>query len=264
VIPVLLAVAASTPRERVAVVAFLDGGDARSPSLVHRAVADAIRLRPTLELVSTEELFVGDPDRDERIEDCGTDAACLSDRLAPYSARYGLLVVVGFGADPPIVGLRLVDTRERRIVESLSIATPDPMAELRALASGLFDRAGHAQWAILVVQTAPPAVIHVDGVATPPALGSELVIPPGRYRVGASLPGHRDEAREVDVAAGARVEVSIAMQALPEPEVWETWWFWTIIGGAAVAAGTTAAVIVATRKEEVCVGNSMALERCGE
>lgn len=82
-------------------------------------VAVAARGRPGLRALSSEELFVSA--RAEVIDEvrgCGADEACMSERLSTVDAGLGVVVLVSFVADPPLVAIRLVDTAEKKVVAS--------------------------------------------------------------------------------------------------------------------------------------------------
>ncbi|MBI5514569.1 MAG: hypothetical protein HY909_12415 [Deltaproteobacteria bacterium] len=64
----------------------------------------------------------------------------------------------------------------------------------------------------------PPGFrVELDGAAMPVALlGLPYPVEPGVVRLRAEAPGHREVAEDVQVAAGSSVEVTIAMEPLPQ------------------------------------------------
>lgn len=267
--PSLLLVALSVaPADRVAVFSFVVEGREGSPgtSRIYAAVAEALKLRPRLRLLTSEEMFVADPNLAERrVEDCGTDAGCLSASLRPFSARYGLLVVLNFQAEPPLLGLRLVDVDEQRIVEQFAGAMQEaPLDAVRREVDALFSRGGYVAWGEVVVHTEPKdaAVRLGDGVAPRALTPPTFLVPPGRYLVSAASSGHEETSQEIEVSPGASEDLRLKLPPLPESPVYETWWFWTAVGAVVVAGAATAAAFAITGRDEICVGNADALRGC--
>jgi hypothetical protein len=251
----------------VAILSFIveGSGGGTSASSVYQAISEAAVMRPSLRLLTSEEMFVADPQTSEqRIEDCGTDASCLATHLAAFDARYGLLAVLNFTTEPPLIGLRLVDTEKRRIVgEFAGPAEGDPLAAIRARAAELFDRAGHAQYGRLLVRTEPPeAEVEIEG--TPPLSTSPYtyLLVPGAHRVSARKEGYQEAGALAEAKAGLQSEVTLVLPKIEETPVLESWWLWTIIGGVVVAGTVTAIVLGLRGGDRICVGDSSVLDDC--
>jgi hypothetical protein len=90
-----------------------------STSVLTEDVARAARGRPGLRALSSEELFVSA--RAELIDEvrgCGADESCMSERLSSVDAGLGVIVLVSFVVEPPLVAVRLVDVKEKKVVAS--------------------------------------------------------------------------------------------------------------------------------------------------
>jgi hypothetical protein len=232
---------------------------------VWTAISEAAEMRPSLELLTSEMLFVADPRESERrIEDCGTDASCLASFLSAFDARYGLLVVLNFALPPPLIGVRLVDTHERRIVASFAgPAERDPIAAVKAQVGRMLDEAGHRQLGRVLVRTDPAdAEVSIENAVPRSTAPHVYLLEPGTHRVSARREGHQDASATAEAKAGEHLELQLELPKIEETRVLESWWLWTIIGGA-VVAGTVTAIVLTTRgPDQICVGNRTALQGC--
>jgi tetratricopeptide (TPR) repeat protein len=71
--------------------------------------------------------------------------------------------------------------------------------------------------ASLRVSVEPPSSVSVDG-DTPQPSPRSVQVAPGRHRVRAEHSGHLPLEREVDLAAGARVQLELSLVPVPPPE----------------------------------------------
>ncbi len=254
---VILALGVSAPeaeppsyRDRVAVLAIVSPPEAASKSDIHRAVSRATRLRPTIELLSAEEMFVANRDGlDERVKDCGPDVGCMASRMRRFRARLGLIVVLDRTLSPGVLSLQLVDTDLAQLVgdslDELGRST-SALELISERAGALLEQAGYVESGRLVVAVDPPAAQIVVQGGPNPDLGSANVftLRPGRYVVTAHHPGYDSAESTVELTSGTHRQVELTL--VEQTSVWESPWLWVGIG-VAVAGGITAATIAATQ-----------------
>ncbi len=249
---------AASPRpEKLAILPVLIAGPHGEASLssVLADVYAAAELRVGLRLLSQEEMFVaGSSELVAKVRDCGSDTACTANRLRSFDARLGLVVVVNLAIEPPLLGLQLLDTDERRLVaESLGAveaADGGISAAIRRRAAELLERAGYPQAGRLKVVVQPVnARVAIDGYEPDRGSVGRFTLPPGRYEVRAEADGHLPGTAAAVVTGGQ--ESSVALSLVEESSVLGAWWFWTAIGVA--VAGGTAAALVATRSTTRCL-----------
>jgi hypothetical protein len=103
---------------------------------------------------------------------------------------------------------------------------------------------------VTVTSTPSGASVKVDGkVLGVTPLDTDIAAGVRVFQV--SLPGHSEEARQVDVRAAAPLALDFRLNPLATASgdaFYETWWFWTIVG---VAGAGTAAAVIATSGGEV-------------
>lgn len=86
---------------------------------------------------------------------------------------------------------------------------------LPSAADGLVGPVLGMSWAMIVLKTQPPvAEVAVDGEVVSRGGPRELYLSPGRHEVRVSASGHREEVRQVDLAAGAAQDLSVALAPL--------------------------------------------------
>ena len=213
-------------------------------SSVLGAVDRAARWRPGLRMLSTEEMFVASSGGlDARVRDCGSDTECIVERLGAFDARLGLVVMLNFVVQPPLLSLQLLDTGARTLVADafgeLDTQGADPSSEISRRASALLEQAGFHQGGRIVVDVAPPrALIFLEPAFDPePGLANTFIVPPGIYRVAARSDGHREAATRIAVVPGGQARVNLELEAIES--VTKQWWFWAVLA-AAVAGGVVA------------------------
>lgn len=220
-------------------------------------VSAASGLRVGLRLISQEEIFVqGSGDLGSKVRECGSDTACIANKLRAFDARLGLVVVANLVIDPPLISLQLMDTDERRMVGQ-SIGELDVAADktvsgaVRRRAAEIFETAGYLRAGRLLVQAEPPSATIAVAGGFEPNVGTPNVftLPPGKYEVRADKDGYERASGVADVVGGSQATLRLSLAE--KTSVVKSWWFWTIIG-VAVAGGTTAAV-VATRPTTRCL-----------
>jgi hypothetical protein len=254
----LLSSAATPPEgqpriDRMAVVPVIVAGaktEVTESSVLDSVVKAAVRRRG-LRVMNAEELFVQEG-MQGRIADCGTDAACIVERLAPLGAKMGLIIVVNLDVKPALLALLLADTDERQIVaRTTSPIVPEREAVTAAILRSvgeLLDRTGYARAGRLVVKVSPPdAIVDVEGERL---TGPFIDVAPGRHQVHAARSGYADKTIEADASIGLDTEVALELES--EPNLFGSGWFWAGAATVALIAGVSAAFLL-TRKSAVCV-----------
>lgn len=242
---------------RLAVLPIIIAGPHGEASLssVLADVSDAADRRLGIRLISQEEIFVaGSGDLGKRVRDCGSDIACIANRLRAFDARFGLVVVVNLVLDPPLISLQLLDTDERRLVAQSTGELESGVrvsAAIRRRANTLLNDAGYSKAGRVIVDVTPAAArVTLNGEIEPDeGKGNVFTIAAGRYDVQASADGF-DPATGVAVVLADKV-VHVPLMLEEQTSVFGSVWFWAVVG-AAVAGGTTAA-IVATRPTTRCL-----------
>jgi hypothetical protein len=84
------------------------------------------------------------------------------------------------------------------------------------------------------------------------------VVPSGRYRLQISAEDHRADARELELAPGESLALTVELEE--ETAIYEAWWFWTAIGVA--VAGGAAAIGFAASRPPTCLCVAGTFERC--
>lgn len=237
---------------RLAVVPVILSASGSKPTLssIYDAASEAARFRPELAVMSDEEAFVSAAG-EERALDCGIDTECVAQRLGALGASLGLSIVVNLDLDPALIGIKLVDCKEGRVVaESLGELAhgSDPFGAVRDRVSALLDRAGFEAVARVLVRVSPEgAVVRLEpGGIHDPLIPGTFWVPQGKHRVIASREGYETVA--LDVAIARAEDVVLKLDLEETPGLLDSFWFWAAIGGA--VAGGAAVVLFATRRTE--------------
>jgi len=243
-------------------------GEASLSSVINDvSIAAAYRLG--LKLVSNEEMFANAGDVGTKVRDCGSDSSCIADRLRRFDARYGLVVVVNLAISPPLLGLQMLDTDERRLVAEglgpLTAAEKTVSAAIQARTRKMLDDAGYIEAGRILVEVTPGRARLSLATGQPPEEGAPNVfsVAPGRYDVRGELDGYIAGSVEAVAIAGQETKVGLILEE--ESSLVASPWFWSAIG-AAVAGGTVAAIL-ASRPTTRCVCiivNGVGCQGCAE
>ncbi|MCC7385660.1 MAG: hypothetical protein IT384_27675 [Deltaproteobacteria bacterium] len=262
-----LTVAAAPPKvDRLAVLPIIaagPNGDASLSSVIND-VSQAAAFRLGLRLLSDEEMFVASAEVGERVRNCGSDIACIADRLRAFDARYGLVVVVNMTVQPPLIGLQLIDTDERRLVgESLGQLAPEDSGiskAIQARARKIFDEAGYNQAGRVVVEVQPPqAKVTIGDFSPDEGAPNVFTVPPGHYEVRAQLDGYGGASEQAVAIGGQETKVGLILEE--ESSFFGSPWFWVGLG--AVAAGGATAAVIAAQPTSRCVCVVFQGQGCG-
>lgn len=253
--------AAPEAPHRLAVLAIIDPGPHGEASLsdLLGAVGEALTLRPTLELISAEEMFVASQDGlAHRVRDCGPDTRCITSRLRAFTARMGLVAVLSFGSEPPLLGLQLLDTDEGvKVGEALSEVEGRGRSALAAHiakeAGDLFERCGYHLAGRLVIDVVPADAHLVLESGRGPDRGTPNVftLPAGRYEVAAHHDGFRSGRASAEVVAGAERRVALSLEEI-RWTLLRSPWFWVVAGVAAAGAVTGVALALRDPGARLC------------
>lgn len=159
----LLLLSAELPSLAVIPVIAAEDASAPTATAITEEIAAAARGR-AIRVLTHEDLFVAaNSELVEEVRACGPDEACMSSRLSEVRVELGVIVVVSAVADPPIVAVRLVDVRERRVVAAaigpLAVEEKTIAEAIRMRAAKLFEERGFKK-AIEVVPPPAPAVVE--------------------------------------------------------------------------------------------------------
>jgi hypothetical protein len=138
--------------------------------------------------------------------------------------------------DPPLINAEWFQDGamvERSILES---GKGRMAADVASVVRALIERRGFRMHGRLEVSTVPPnATVLVE----PGVVAGTLM--PGRYRIVASLSGHADAERTVELEAGEVLRVELSLR---ERSIVESPWLWTLIGVAVVGSAVAAGVLL--------------------
>ena len=241
------------------VVPIVVGETAVRSADLHEAVVRAARFRARIRIMSSEEAFVSGAKLEE-LEACGVDPECLGRELSASHASLALIVLANAMTDPPLLALRLVDVKSRKIIAT-SAAPLDPAEHSIALAvaaraGALFEQAAFERRARVRVDVSPAdAIVAVSGGEPDPADPSAFMVPIGRAIVHAERAGYIPRDIEVVAEAGTDVGVSVVLELESDSGLLSSPWFWTATIGAVVLGGALVYVGVQSARC-VCIASA--------
>ncbi len=241
-------------KKRLAILPIVQEGPhgAASLSAIFGAITAAAQSRAGLRVITYEEMFIASQEGlVDRVRDCGPDETCIAARLRRFNARFGMVVVIDFELNPPLLSITLLDTdASKKLGEQLGeLATTDEAAIVERLereARALLEGAGFSESGRLVVDVTPPTATLAlkGGVAPDPGTASIFTLPPGDYVVHATAEGWDPGSTNALVKGGEETRVELALKE--QVVWWKSPWLWGAAGVVVVGA-TTAALVVATR-----------------
>lgn len=255
---------------RLALLPIVTEGDHGSASLssIFDDVAAATSRRLGLRLISYEEMFAVSRDGlGTGVLECGPDTGCISSKLRSFNARMGLVAILDFSLDPPVISMQLIDTdagaRVADVVGELPSNDPERIsAGIRAKTDEVLQRAGYVLAGKIAVEVDPPhAVIRLAGDVEPDkGTPNVFTVAPGRYTVSAEAEGYERGTTEAEIAGGTSTRVTL--QLSEASSILESPWLWIGIG-AVVAGGVTTGVLLGTRNSERCLCLTLDDVPCG-
>lgn len=258
------------PANRLALLPIVTEGPHGEASLssIFDDVAAATSRRLGLRLISYEEMFAVSQDGlGTSVLECGPDTECIASRLRSFNARMGLVVILDFSLDPPVVSMQLLDTDAgERVADAVGELPPnDPArisAGIRAKTEEVLERGGYVLAGKIAVDVEPPnAVIRLAGGVEPDTgTPNVFTLAPGRYVVTASAEGYEPGELEAQVTGGSSSHVTL--QLSKRSSIIESPWLWIGVG-AVVAGGVTAGVLLGTQKSERCLCLTLEDVPCG-
>jgi hypothetical protein len=254
--PALLAllVGSFCPETPVAVIPSIAGAVDPPLTAIHRVGERAVRERSCFSTLP----FEASSALEAVIDRCGSDEACIDDSLVGARARAGLLIVLVKTGDRWLLSVRWQEVGRSHRALNETIQSPE-LETIALLVIRLLDEVGLVRGARLAVKVSPENAttqLSRDGTAVP--LVTEVVVPSGKYRLQVAAEDHRAEARELELAPGESLALSIELEEVRA--VYQEWWFWTAIG-VAVAGGAVAIGLTASRKPS-CLCSAGSFERC--
>jgi hypothetical protein len=228
-------------------------------SSIFADVAEVTSKRLGLRLITYEEMFaVSQEGLGASVLECGPDSSCIASKLRTFNARMGLVVILTFDLDPPVITVQLLDTDEQKLIAETSGEMPpgDPKRlseSIRRRTEEVLEEAGYALASRIVVKVDPPgARVRLAGPSKDiePDKGTTNVftLAAGTYRVQAELEGWSPSETQALVGAGETSYVDLELEE--ESSVAASPWLWVGVG-AGVAAIVTG-ILIGTRRIERC------------
>lgn len=218
-------------------------------------VAAASSRRLGLRLISYEEMFaVSQEGLGASVIECGPDSRCIASKLRTFNARMGLIVILTFDLDPPVINVQLLDTDEQKLIAETSgeLASNAISSGIRAKTEEVLAAAGFPLASRIVVEVQPPdARVRLEGGVEPDkGTTNVFTLAAGNYRVIGELEGFETSSADTAVESGQTVHVEL--QLSKASSIVSSPWLW--IGVAAGAAAIAAGIAVgATRRVERCL-----------
>jgi hypothetical protein len=241
----------------VAVVPVVVGGSEVRVSRLVSEIQVAAALRPSVRLLSMEDLFVaGGETALTAVKSCGSDQACVSERLRSVGASVGLLVVLNTSSSSPILGLRLFDTHSDQVlvVRTTPLTAVDDTlyGQLREMAEGVLDEAGYEKKAKLTVRVDPVSARVNVGGRREPEIGTSAIffLPPGEYPVEASLEGYESVETQVSLLRGEQRELELIL--MKDGTFLSSPWFWVTMGLLVGGAAAATAIVMTSGSDQYC------------
>ena len=241
----------------VAIVPVVVGGSEVRVSRLVSEIQAAAALRSGVKLLSMEDLFVaGGEVAMNAVKSCGSDQACVSERLRSVGASAGLLVVLSSASSSPILGLRLFDTHSDQVlvVRTVPLTGIDDSlyGQLRTLAEGVLDAAGFEKGAKLTVRVDPiSARVEVAGRReSDSGAASIFYLPPGEYPIQASLEGYESLDTRVSLLRGEQRELDLVLEK--DGSFLSSPWFWVTMGLLVGGAAAATAIVMTSGSDQYC------------
>ncbi|MEQ8272892.1 MAG: hypothetical protein RMA76_19765 [Deltaproteobacteria bacterium] len=242
--------------KRLAILPIVQDGPHGSASLsaIFGAITAAVQRRVDLRVITYEEMFIASQEGlVERVRNCGPNEGCIAARLRRFNARYGMIVVIDFELEPPLLSIQLLDTdASSKLGEHLGELTQPGeqaiVARLTDEAAKLLAAAGFEESGRLEVDVTPPSatVALEGGGAADTGAAGVFTLPPGAYRVLATAEGWEPGGADAVVKGGETTRVELALK---EQFVWwKSPYVWGATG-VVVASAVFTAVVVANRPD---------------
>jgi hypothetical protein len=228
-------------------------------------VTAATSRRIGLAVISYEEMFAVQENVGASVLECGPDTSCIASKLRSFNARMGLVVILTFDLDPPVVTIQLLDTDDQKLLAETSAELPPKdekriSGRIREKIDEVLNQAGFTRASRIVVDVNPPSARVRLGTLDPDkGTTNVFTVGAGTYRIQAELEGWATAETETTVATGETVHVDVEMQE--ESSILASPWLWVGVG-AGVAAIVTG-VVLGTRKVERCACVTIGGMGCG-
>ena len=220
-------------------------------------VAAATSRRLGLRVISYEEMFaVSQEGLGASVIECGPDSSCIASKLRTFNARMGLVVILTFDLDPPVITVQLLDTDDQKLLAEASGEVPPRDAKkasesIRARTEEVLEKAGYKLSSRIVVKIEPPSarVRLSNNIEPDKGTTNVFTVAAGNYQVLAELEGWSSNQTEASVGVGETSYVELALDE--EQSIASSPWLWVGVGVgvAAIVAG----VVIGTRTIDRCV-----------
>jgi hypothetical protein len=254
--------------DRLAVLPIVTEGPHGTATLssIFDDVAAATSRRLGVRLISYEEMFaVSQEGLGAGVIECGPDTGCIASKLRTFNARMGLVVILTFDLDPPVITVQLLDTDAQRLLAETSGELPKSDAKkisagVRAKAEETLEKAGFVLASRIVVRVEPPSArVKLGGLEPDKGTTNVFTVAAGQYQVSAELEGWSSNQTSASVAVGETVYVDLALEE--DASIVSSPWLWIGVG-AGVAAIITG-VVIGTRTIERCACVTIEGMGCG-
>lgn len=233
---------AEAPPRSVAVVVLASASSGFPLSEVYGAARRPLERHTALQVAPLE--AIGIDERDAAMRECAGDAACFVDVLRP--GRSGVELLLAVSVDRPgnelLLGLRLIDARQRAQIGATGAEVPDGMTLEGAIEDQLADVVPATVWdqvAAIDVSSVPASAEVSLGGRTCVTPCSFERLAPGPYELLAQRGGGEAVRQDLKLAAGQNPSLELDLRG-PDTPVLESPWLWTAVGAGAIAAGVAA------------------------
>jgi hypothetical protein len=209
---------------------------------VFEGAARAARLRPGLEIIPYNDLFVAGPESlTSVIHECGADERCVSSVLRQSKVDLGLIVIVNLVLDPPVLIAELIDAHAERASNESSVDLDGKTALHDALEKSVnrvLDASGILRAARIKIAVTP------DGakLTLPPSARSDgdgFVVAAGPQHIRATREGYEPADAFIVAVPGEEQDVRLVLE--PSKDAESSVWPW--LAGGAVLVGATAVAL---------------------
>jgi hypothetical protein len=230
----------------------------QGPTLSNETVLKVID-RTLAQRKSIERRPVPDSDAfDQALVDCAQVASCIGRLLEANRRDFALVIYIDTTIQPPLLSLFLYDGAQSilrgKSIEDVRGGT-SVLAALETRANALFDEAGYARRAQLMVHVRPDAEVRLSNGAVAWSQGeqpAEFQLDPGRYEIFAQAPGHESAQTETELTNGGSKRINLTLDP-EEGSIFTSVWFWGVTGAVVASAIVTSVLLASSASNQVCV-----------
>lgn len=208
-----------------------------------------VEARMNAEVVSMDETLArGGPAFQKKLAACQGEPKCFSELLgSTLDARYLVVITASLLGDVRLLGVRLVDLSEKKVLGEAIDEVAGAQTFLDVIPDRIRASVPADRWDpfgnLEIKVNEPGAQITVNGhiVGLSPLEGGTSLLP-GEYRVSVSKKGFEPTPEQtLKVERGGQGALNFELKALPGAEKGSSVWLWVGLGAAVVAGGAAAA-----------------------